>query len=391
LRALVFTTLYPNAADPVNALFVEQRLRRLVATGVEARVVAPVPWFPFKHPRFGKYARFAHAPRREERHGISVVHPRYVVTPKVGMSMVPLTLALCARSAIDKLLAQGWDFDLIDAHYYYPDGVAAALLGRWYRKPVVITARGTDINLIPRYALPRRMILWAAERAAASITVCAALKDALVGLGADPGKITVLRNGVDLELFRPMDRAAARQELAVAGPTLVAVGHLSARKGQHLVIEALQELNEYRLLVVGDGDPGSLRRLAARLGVEDRVRFEGAVQPHRLSLYFNAADMSVLASSREGWANVLLESMACGTPVVATDVWGTREVVTAPAAGVLVKEVSARAVAAGVRALAQAYPDRAVTRAYAEGFSWDATSAGQLQLFERVLRDSRRP
>jgi glycosyltransferase involved in cell wall biosynthesis len=256
---------------------------------------------------------------------------------------------------------------------------------------VVITARGTDINLIPRYALPRRMILWAAERAAASITVCAALKDALVGLGADPGKITVLRNGVDLELFRPMDRSAARAELAVSGPTLLAVGHLSERKGQHLIIEALPELKEYRLLIVGDGDPASLRRLAARLGVEDRVRFEGAVEPQRLPLYFNAADMSVLASSREGWANVLLESMACGTPVVATDVWGTREAVTAPAAGVLVKEVSAAAVAAGVRALAQAYPDRAATRAYAEGFSWDETSAGQVQLFERVLRETRQP
>jgi glycosyltransferase involved in cell wall biosynthesis len=387
VRVLVFTTLYPNAADPVKALFVEQRLRKLVATGaVEARVLASVPWFPSRNARFGAYARFAHAPYHEERHGIAAVHPRYLVIPKVGMLLTPLTLALAAKRAIDELRQTGWDFDLIDAHYYYPDGVAAAMLSSWYSKPVVITARGTDINLIPQHRIPRRLILWAARRAAASITVCAALRDELIELGATPAKIRVLRNGVDLELFRPIDRAAARSQLSVSGPLLISVGHLVERKGHHLVLDALRQLPEYRLLIVGDGEMSStLRRQATRLGIDDRVRFVCAVPQQELPIYLSAADMLVLASNREGWANVLLESMACGTPVVATDVWGTREVVASPSAGVLINEVSSTAIVAGVRHLARAYPDRTATRRYAEGFTWDATSAGQIELFRNIL------
>jgi len=381
MKILTFSTLFPNAEKPGHGIFVETRLRHLVSSGrVEARVVAPIPWFPSTNPRFGQYARFAKAPRQEVRHGIDVLHPRYPVLPKVGMSVAPLLLAQAVKPAIRRMLDEGYDFDLIDAHYFYPDGVAAAMLARAFGKPLVITARGSDITLFPQYALPRRQILWAARRADAVITVCNALRDEVVGMGIEADRVVSLRNGVDLELFRPVERTPN------AMFTLLAVGHLVPVKAQDLIIGALPLLPGVRLVLAGDGpDRAKLEALASQLGVTDRVRFLGAVPQAQLRSHYGSADALVLSSSREGWANVLLEAMACGTPVVASRVYGTPEVVAAPEAGVLMAERSYQGVADAVNALRANYPDRAATRRYAERFSWDDTTEGQLRLFGEIL------
>jgi glycosyltransferase involved in cell wall biosynthesis len=391
LRILTFSTLFPSSERPQHGIFVETRLRHLLASGeVEARVIAPVPWFPSQHARFGEYARMARTPAREQRQGLDAQYPRYLLPPKVGMSIAPFTMALGAASAVRRVLDEGFDFDVIDAHYYYPDGVAAALLARRFGRPFVITARGTDINLIPRYALPRRLIRWAAGRAHTSVGVCRALCDELQSLGADPERLLVLRNGVDLARFRPLDRSQVRARLGIAErPTLISVGYLIERKGHHLVIEALRGLESFQLLIVGSGpEQAALEALAHRTGVADRVRFVGSVPQQDLPAYYSAADILVLASSREGWANVLLESMACGTPVVATPIWGTPEVVAAPAAGRLAADRSSDALAQAIVALHRELPQRADVRAYAEQFSWAETTRGQLELFERITRES---
>ncbi|MFC5510940.1 glycosyltransferase family 4 protein [Massilia jejuensis] len=381
MKILTFSTLFPNSEKPGHGIFVETRLRHLVASGqVESRVVAPIPWFPSTNPRFGTYARYARAPRREVRHGIEVAHPRYLVVPKVGMNLAPALLAQAAKPAIARMIDEGFDFDLIDAHYFYPDGVAAAMLARYFNKPLVITARGSDITLFPQYALPRRMITWAARRADAVITVCNALRDEVVALGVEAERVVSLRNGVDLELFRPTERSPN------AMFTLLAVGHLVPVKAQDLIIGALTLLPDVRLVLAGDGpDRAKLEALAQQLQVSERVTFLGAVLQAQLRAHYGAADALVLSSSREGWANVLLEAMACGTPVVASRVYGTPEVVAAPEAGVLMAERSYRGVADAVGALRANYPDRGATRRYAERFSWDDTTDGQLRLFGDIL------
>ena len=387
MKILTFTTLYPHAARPGHGIFVETRLRNLLASGqVESKVVAPVPWFPSSNPRFGKYAVLAGVPQEERRFGIDVMHPRYVTVPRLGMSMAPFLLAAGAYPAVKSIIGRGYNFDLIDAHYFYPDGVAAVLLGRHFSKPVVITARGTDVNLIPRYRLPRVMIRWAARHAAGLITVARALKDELVGMGVPAERIEVLRNGVDLQDFRPIEREGWRRRLGFRRPTLLSVGNLVPLKGHDLVIPALRRLPDMDVIIIGDGpERAALGALAQGSGVGDRVRFAGALAQQELRNYYGAADALVLASSREGWANVLLESMACGTPVVASSIGGTPEVVAAPEAGVLMAERTPEALADAVRRLFEHYPDRGATRRYAEQFSWDATTAGQLELFSRIL------
>jgi glycosyltransferase involved in cell wall biosynthesis len=350
-----------------------------------------VPWFPVRIPGLGGYARWTKVAEREERFGIMVDHPRYLMVPGVGMLPQPFAMARSLLAHVRRHCASGAGFDLIDAHYFYPDGVAAVRLARALNKPVVITARGTDLNLFPEaFPLVRRLIVRAAEEADALITVCAALKDVLVGLGLPAEKVTVLRNGVDLEQFTPLPRAPLRAALGLDGPTLVSVGLLIERKGHHLVIEAMADLPGHTLLVAGEGpERGALERLAARLGVADRVRFLGGVPHDRLAEIYAAADLLVLASSREGWANVLLEAMACGTPVVATAIWGTPEVVDQPAAGRLMPERSAKAIVSAVTSLLADPPDRAATRRHAERFSWGPTTAGQIDLFRRVLAERR--
>jgi glycosyltransferase involved in cell wall biosynthesis len=391
IRTLLFSTLFPNSVMPVHGIFVETRLRELLKSGaVQTRVVAPVPWFPSADPRFGEYARWARVPRRETRHGIEVLHPRYPLLPRIGMTTAPLALALAALPAVRQVLAEGFDFDVIDAHYYYPDGVAAALLARWVGKPLSITARGTDLNLIPAYALPRAMIRWAARRADASIGVCSALMDVLRDWDIDPGKLHVMRNGVDLERFRPLPQAQMRAELGLEGaPLLLSVGHLVERKGHHVAIDAmpalLQTHPQARLVVVGDGvERERLQAQACTLGVAERVSFAGAVPNEQLLRWYSAADALILASSREGWANVLLEAMACGTPVVATRIWGTPEVVTPESGGVLFEPREGSALAAAVQQLLRSQPERSRVRRYAEGFSWQQTTQAQVDLFARL-------
>jgi len=389
MKILTYSTLFPNSSFPRHGIFVEQRLRHLLASGeVESRVVAPVPWFPFNHSLFGEYAKYATVSPSETRHDIVVQHPRYPLLPKIGMNIAPLLLARASIKSVERLIKSGFDFDVLDAHYFYPDGVAAAMIAGQLNKPLVITARGTDINLIPQYAIPRKQILWAARQASAIITVCKALKDELVNLGADGEKIEVLRNGVDLKQFTPLARDKIRQQLGLQRTTLISVGHLIQRKGHDKVIQALTRLPEMDLLLVGDGEEESaLRRLCRELNVQDRVRFVGHVDQQRLSDYYSAADALVLASSREGWPNVLLEAMACGTPVIATPIWGSPEVVRKPEAGRLASENSVPALVAAIKDLFSDYPDRRLTRQYAELHSWENTTQGQLAIFRKVARD----
>ncbi len=391
LRTLLFSTLYPSQARPGHGIFVETRLRELLRTGeVETRVVAPVPWFPSTLPRFGEYARIAATPQRETRHGIEVLHPRYLLIPKLGMTLAPFGLAAGSVASIRRLIDEGFDFDVIDAHFYYPDGVAAALLARHFGKPLVITARGSDLNEYPRWRAPRLLMQWAARRAQASVGVAQALVDVLRGWAVDASRLHVIRNGVDLERFRPLLQTEARAALGLDGtPVLLSVGNLLELKGHPLVVEALTIIRRThpraQLAILGEGpERDRLMRLARQLGLGDAVRLVGRVPNEQLAPWYSAADALVLASSREGWANVLLESMACGTPVVATRVGGTPEIVAAPQAGVLVDRRDAASIAAAVLGLLEAPPDRAAVRRYAEGFGWGETSRRQVELFGRL-------
>jgi glycosyltransferase involved in cell wall biosynthesis len=386
MRILVFTTLFPNAAAPSHGVFVENRLRAFRAKyDCDIKVIAPVPWFPFQNETFGRYARWARAPKQEWRNGVEVLHPRYALPPKIGMHFALKSLERCLWRTVKQLQSEGWAFDFIDAHYLYPDAAAATACAARIGVPVAITARGSDVTLLPKYPGPRRAILDAVLQADAVIAVAATLKNELARLGAPEQKIAVLRNGVDLERYRPRDRKAVRAEMGLSGPVLLSAGHLIDRKGHDLVLKALAELPEATLLIAGDGEKNrSLRKLARFLGVHERVRFLGSASPDKMPDLFCAADLLVLASSREGWANVLLEAMACGTPCIATKVGAAPDIIQDPAAGRLIAERTPEAIAQAAKSLLADPPTRTATRRYAERFSWDETGAAMAAVFAEL-------
>lgn len=188
----------------------------------------------------------------------------------------------------------------------------------------------------------------------------------------------VLRNGVDLDFFVSFDdekRLKLRKERNLDDKfVVICVGHFIERKGQYLVIEAIKDLDNVHLLLAGDGEmEHQLREQVKALKIEHRVQFLGHRTPSQLVEDFNVADISILASSREGWANVLLESMACGTRVIATAIWGTPEVIQSEDAGILIKNRSVLTIKENIINEIHTKRARLKTRIYTEKYSWEST------------------
>jgi teichuronic acid biosynthesis glycosyltransferase TuaC len=388
MRMLLFTSLYPSAARPRHGAFVEARLAAIQRLGgIAADVIAPVPWFPWTSDRFGDYARHAGTPREENRLGNRVLHPRYLTLPYAGMYTQPLAMAIASMRALRRLRQARGEFDVIDAHYFYPDGVAAAIVARRTGMPLVITARGSDVNLLANLAWPRRHILWAARQAQEIVAVSAALAERLSALGVESDKISVVRNGVDMDQFAPVDPRDARARLGVgAGPVLASVGNLVPGKGHEIVIDALAMLAGVGLLIVGDGpDRKALEARIRQLGLSQRVTLLPARPQAELKWVYGAADAVVLASSREGLPNVLLEAIACGTPAVASRVGGIPEIITDPVAGRLVDDRTPQAFAREIDLLLRALPPRDATRRFAARFHWEASARGHVAALDRAI------
>jgi glycosyltransferase involved in cell wall biosynthesis len=291
--------------------------------------------------------------------------------PLHGLLMFLGSLRLVSR------LNQQVRFDCIDAHYVYPDGYAALLLGKLLRVPVVVSARGTDINLFPRFGMIRGMIRWTLQHAAGIIAVSKSLKEAMVELGALSEKICVIGNGVDTERFQPLERAAARGHLGLSeeGKAIVSVGSLIPTKGHHRVISAIAELAQVfprlSLYILGEGPYRSqLEALVREKGLGTRVFLLGVRPNEELIYWYSAADVTCLASEREGMPNVVLESLACGTPVVATRVGGVPEAVVSPDLGVLVQSDGGD-LTSGLEMALNRHWDRSVIVRQAQGRTWE--------------------
>lgn len=390
LKILTISSLYPSSIQPSFGVFVENRLRHLLEdTGITAKVIAPVPWFPFKNQLFGRYSLFARTPKYEVLNGIEVYHPRFLVLPKVGARLTPFFLALTLKRAIRRLRATGYDADLFDAHYLYPDGVAVAKVAQAFKKPFVMTARGSDVTEIGRKPFYRRAIEWALSLCSHAITVSNSLRDELkaYGLGRP---ITTLRNGVDGDRFCLPTKTTHPTELSKKKVVKVLyAGWLIPRKRVDLLLDAVAKLENVQVEIAGDGpEQVALKAQAEALGIADKVAFLGRQTPEHMPEIYGRNDILVLPSEREGWANVLLEAMACGTPVVSNAVAGALDLVTDSVAGRLVHGQTGNAYAEAIQDLALHLPNRQEVRRFALQFGWREISLGQQRIFQQIIANS---
>jgi teichuronic acid biosynthesis glycosyltransferase TuaC len=368
LRVLTLATLFPDASRPTFGVFVERQTLGLAALpDTEVEVVAPVGLPPLVGALHPHWRALAILPAEERWKGLTVHRPRFPVIPGFGAASPPLL----ARALLPLLrrIRRRFAFDVIDAEFFFPDGPAAAWLGRRLGVPVSIKARGADIHHWGRARFTRGQVLGAGRAAGGMLAVSAAMKADMVALGLPAGRIRVHYTGVDLDRFRPApDRIAARRALGIEGPLLLSVGALIPRKGHDLTIAALGRLPDATLMIVGEGpDRARLEGLAAPLG--DRVRLLGR-RPHEdLPALAAAADVGVLVSASEGLANAWVESLACGTPVVISEAGGARELVDRLEAGRIVAR-EPDAIVAAIRDLLATPPDPLAVRETAMRFTW---------------------
>jgi glycosyltransferase involved in cell wall biosynthesis len=400
VRLLVFSSIFPSSVTPTVGTPVWERMSR-IGQHVPMVVVSPQAWSPLDW--LVRWFRRTYRPIASEHEviqGVEIFRPRILSIPRFFKGLDGWLMAQGSRRTFAHVVRQ-FRPTIVDAHFLYPDGFAASMLAREHGLPLTVTIRGSkDARLV---AGPRREQLRSTMTSATKLfAVSDSLKqDVPTALGIDSAKTVVIGNGVDMAKFTRVDRTAARERLGLApdAKVLISVGSLVELKGFHRILPVLPRLRQrfpgLRYLVVGGGTTqgdmsGTLRAMSTQLGLDDCVVFCGPQVPDKLKWYYSAADLFVSATSYEGWANVLLEAMACGLPAVTTNVGGNPQVVCRKDVGAIVPFWDEAAFESTVLAVLEAEWDHEAIVAYARSNSWDARVTRQLAEYEDVLRSWQR-
>ncbi len=395
MKILVFTSLFPNHQEPDFGVFVKNRMVHVNGIkGCKIVVVAPIPFCP-PWPIFGKWFKYSQIKRHEVISGVKVYHPRYLLIPKVSMLFHGLLMFIFSMGLV-RMLHKKNGFHIIDAHYIYPDCLAGVLLGQCLKLPVCVSARGTDINDFPKFRMIRPMIKYTLSGAEQVISVCGALKDVMVKLGCPDKKISVIPNGIDIDQFFAIEQEDARQNLGLKKKQkiILSVGGLIPKKGHQLIIKAMHKILKAqpntRLVIAGKGDhETNLKQLVLAHKLKDSVTFLGHVPNYQLIEWYNASNVFCLASASEGWANVIMEAMACGLPVVVTNVSGAPEIITTPDVGILV-ERNVESIADGLIQALKKNWDKERIRKHVTSRTWQVVAEEVKAVFGQMVPPSKK-
>lgn len=388
-HVLALSTLYPNPVNPRFGTFVARSLEALAKRGDwRVTLVNPIGLPPLA---LGRYRPLADLPAISEEGGITVHRPHFTLIPRIGARRNAAAIGRAVLPLVQRIHAET-PIDVLDAQFFFPDGPAAATIARATGLPLSIKARGSDISFWGEQDFARKQMLGASQTATGLLAVSRDLAGQMAAMGMDAAKITVHYTGLDRDRFRPFGHTQLRSQLTRElgflmpdnAPLLACVGALIERKGQGIAITALRDISGARLVLVGKGeDEARLRALAISEGVETRVHFAGSIDHDLMPLILSASDVMVLPTVSEGLANAWVEALACGTPVVTSDVGGARELIASDVAGRLV-ERTPQAVAAGINSVLNNPPEREAVAALTEHFSWDANAAALAAHYERL-------
>lgn len=382
MKVLAITNLFPNNKEPAKGIFNKQQFLELKKY-CEIKVIAPVQWH-----------RCAGIDRNEIIGGIEVHHPRFFYIPRFGRSLNGYFFYLSLINKV-KQLRKNFKFDLILAFWAYPDGFGSFLLSKYFKKPVIIKAGGSDINYNTQYPLRRRIISYALRNSDKVISVSNALKKRMVEIGVPESKIFVNPNGVNTALFFPMSKDDCRKKLKLNlnSKIILFVGNLVSVKGINYLIEAFNKLDhkgaDLKLLIVGSGGlKTSLEEQVVKSGIKEKVLFCGKKDHEEIPIYINACDVFCLPSINEGCPNVVLEALACGKPVVASRVGGIPDMVTSDKFGVLVEPQDSVALAEGLKKALLIEWDKEFTRKGHSSLSWALSTKSLFEQIEMVVSNA---
>jgi glycosyltransferase involved in cell wall biosynthesis len=359
-------------------------------------MIAPVPMFDYSNPEGPLYRR-RDVPFIHSEESLEVYHPRWFFPP--GGTPLNVVCMLARLFFLIRKLRKERRFDVIDAHFGYPEGVVGALLAQIFRVPVVITLRGSELLFASQYS--RRIAMrWALRHADGVVTVSEELRTFAIREGVPPEKAVVIANGVDREIFYLRDVQAMRSKKAIpeGSRVIVSAGELIEAKGHQHVAEAVRDLVaegfDIVLVIVGGtarGGPryeATLKETVERLGLKHRVQFAGRVGRDEIAELLSMADVFCLASYTEGWPNVVHEAMACGTPVVATRVGAIPEMLPSNDLGIIIPVKDQAALLAALREALERNWDRMSIASQGGERTWNHVSRQVLTVFRQIVSNS---
>jgi glycosyltransferase involved in cell wall biosynthesis len=369
MKVLLLSNLFPSKHEPTRGMFNKQVFGAL-ADFCEVRVVCPGPWWT-RARRPGDLVRVP----RDSSSGLNVTYPVYWSLPRIGTRFHGEGMYHSLRGHVHKLYKE-FRFDVILAAWAYPDAYAAARLAQDFHCPLVTKLMGSDINDLASRPDLLSKIRWTLERSARVVAVSGALQEKVLELGIPSERVVVQHNGVDGNLFqiRSRSEARARLDLPQDRKLIVYIGNLRLVKGTDVLIEAMGilagKLPDADLLLVGGGElEESLRSRVQALGLDNRVRFCGRQGHATVPDWMCASDVFCLPSRNEGCPNVVLEALASGRPVVASNVGGIPEILK-EGSGILVEPENPEALTKGMEEALRHNWDPQLLRNNVEFLSW---------------------